>query len=165
MYLSICKKNFKDFKVGDLFDTCYKKEYTFIRPKGTKLAFISLPYQEYKTYFIEFKEYMFLPVLDTVYKGVFRKKEIKERNTEYFNFKNMVFEDLLAMQLPIIEKIGMLSKINGFASHTDSLFKSLKELESIINDPFYPFYEDSRVKQKINYIASLVSEAEKILTL
>lgn len=115
MYLCICKKKFKNFEIGDLFDTYQKINYAFIRPKGTETEFISIPFQEYNSYFTRFKNCIFLPVQKTVYRGIFRKKEIKEEGELFFDFEYMDFEDLLAMQ-PLIEQIRMLSKIDGFAS-------------------------------------------------
>lgn len=160
MYLSICKKKYKNFEVSDLFDTYQKPNYAFIRPKGTESNFISIPFQEYVSYFTRFNDFIFLPVQETIYRGIFRKKAIKQEKELHFKFEYLDFEYLLAMQLPIIDKINMLSKIDGFASHTESIHKSLVDLKSSID---MPFYDDRNLNQKIDHIASLVTEAQNAL--
>lgn len=155
MYLSICKKDFNDFKVGELFDTYQKINYAYISPRGTESKFIDVPFHEYKSHFTEFKDHTFLPIQETVFRGVFKKREVTQISSLFINLEELDFEDLLSMQLPIINKIDELSKIELFANHTEDLHINFLELKSYI-----PFNEKEIIKQKINQIASLVNKAE-----
>ena len=69
----------------------------------------------------------------------------------------MNFEDLLAMQLPIINRISELSKVEGFAKYTQSIHKSLQELENNLD---YPLNETEYIKHLIHHIVALVNEAQ-----
>lgn len=159
MYLTICKKDFNEIQIGELFETYQKFNYAYIRPKGGKSDFISIPFLEFQSYFKPFEDHMVLPIQEIIYEGFFRKKQIIKKKEEYITFNDMEFEDLLAMQLPIIYQIKKLSKIESFYKHTKSIHSSLMELKSSLDVPFnnYDF------KQQINNIASLVDEAQNTL--
>ncbi|MEE6209002.1 hypothetical protein U3A55_02370 [Salarchaeum sp. III] len=151
-------KQFNDCEVGELFDTYQRANYAYIRKKGAKEEFNSVPFQEYKSYFTEFKNHIFLPIEETFYKWGFLRRS-KKRET-FFILDRMNFDDLVSMQFSIIEPIRELSNFEDFYKHTEPIRKSLIDLENAVD---VPYTSNIKVKEQIKHITDLVHEISILL--
>ncbi|PGT90040.1 hypothetical protein [Bacillus thuringiensis] len=133
MYTSMCLKDFKGFKKGEVFDTYERPNYAYVRNENNSTeGFIQLHTADYKNYFLYVSEYINVPRLaKKERRRFFKKVEYVEWLVEWYKF------DLETKYLRLIQETIFLP-IRSFEDDeefllqfSDSIHYALSSLEEL----------------------------------
>nr|WP_162283566.1 hypothetical protein [Bacillus cereus]QHV07865.1 hypothetical protein C1N82_32160 [Bacillus cereus] len=136
MYKTICLKDFKDFKKGQIFNTYERSSYAYLNDEDSEdTEFIKIPYADFKHYFRIINYVIGLPIIIKKYRYKF--------------FRKVEFEE-----------VGR--KVYGFDLET----KYLKRIQREIFLPLYLFEEDEEFllefSYTLNYVLNSLEQISKI---
>lgn len=133
MYLSVCVRDFKFFKCGQIFNTYYKREKGFfVRNQSNNIgAFENINNRDYKAHFMELNdEYCFTKPVLTVKRNGFLNlsKTIEIVAVEKSYRFDTDFKTLVNLHILVFFKLDKIKEMN----YTDEMAEEINELLELL---------------------------------
>ncbi|MDA2111920.1 hypothetical protein PDN13_22855 [Bacillus cereus] len=167
MYKSICLKNFKDFKRGQIFNTYERSSYAYLNDEDSKDdEFIKIPFADFKHYFRSITYVIGIPIIIKKHKYKFLKKiEFEEVGYKVYGF-DLETKYLKRIQREIFLPLYLLEEDEEFLlefSYTlNYVLNSLKEISKIYKMTDIDLdVEITRTAKYLNELETLYNNADK----
>lgn len=132
LYTSICLKDFKGFKKGEIFNTYERANYAYLNKENSyNKEFVQVYFSDFKNYFHKVNEYLLIPKLikEKRYKW-FRKVQYTKIVTEFYKF-DLETKYLRRIQREIYMPIYLIKEEEFILQFSDTIHYVVNTLEEI----------------------------------